>query len=87
MSEKRLYSVEVLFRYYAHAESASEAESWATECARQCNLPDCASAAVVPNADYPLETGWQRDDFVFTRSPRPMLLGEVLDTLPKRGER
>jgi hypothetical protein len=29
MSEKRLYSVEVLFRYYAHAESASEAESWA----------------------------------------------------------
>ena len=87
MSEKRLYSVEVLFRYYAHAESATEAESWATECARQGNLPDCASAVVVPHADYPLETGWQRDDFVFTRGPRPVLLGEVLDTLPKRGER
>ena len=87
MSEKRLYSVEVLFRYYAHAESATEAESWATECARQCNLPDCASAAVVPHADHPLETGWDRDDFVFHRGPRPILLGELLDAMPKRGER
>jgi hypothetical protein len=87
MSEKRLYSVEVLFRYYAHAESATEAESWATECARQCNLPDCASAAVVPHADYPLETGWGRYDFVYHRGPRPLMLGEVLDTLPKRDKR
>ena len=87
MSEKRLYSVEVLFRYYAHAESATEAESWAKECASQCNLPACASAAVVPHADHPLETGWDRDDFVFHRGPRPMLLGEVLDTMPTRDER
>jgi hypothetical protein len=41
----------------------------------------------VPHADHPLETGWQRDDFVYHRGPRPLMLGEVLDTLPKRGER
>lgn len=87
MSEKRLYSVEVLFRYYAHAESATEAESWATECASQCNLPACASAAVVPHADHPLETGWDRDDFVFHKGPRPVMLGEILDAMPTRDER
>ena len=87
MSTKKLYAVEVLFRYYAHAESADEAESWAMECARQADLPECASAVVVPHADCPLNEGWSRDDFVFHRGPRPILLGELLDALPRRPER
>lgn len=92
MADNKLFRVNVQYTYFAYAENAAEAESFAMDAADYANTHACA--VPVRHSDEHIPMGWSRESEVYNDDKRtyfvadepPMTLGALLDQLPKRGD-
>lgn len=80
---KKLYECEVTFTYYAYAEDAIDAESFADDAARDVSISDCVSTKEIKTRPTYLADEWTEDSLVYHADGGDVTMEDVLNGLPE----